>query len=99
MTQANRNFKLSDARKGNMPLGDAMAYVLGKPKREPIDRYAAAFQPIPGSTPVTLTDLGKGQCKWPVGENPTVFCGEKSETGRYCEHHERMSGIGLAALA
>jgi len=68
-------------------------------QRIPPKRFAKAFRPLPGSTPVPLVDLERNCCKWPVGENPTVFCGEKSATGRYCSHHERMSGIRLAALA
>lgn len=60
---------------------------------EPMARYAAAFAPLPGSTPVALAD-NKG-CKWPVGEDPFVFCGLPSVTGRYCPDHERMSGTRL----
>lgn len=65
-------------------------------KAEPMARYAAAFTPLPGSTPVSLAD-NRG-CKWPVGEDPFLFCGLMTETGRYCPTHEQMSGIRLPAV-
>ncbi len=71
--------------------------------KDPLHKYAAAFSPIPGSTPVSLNDLGRNCCKWPVGEKPTVLCGLPTVVAgpeaRYCETHERMSGVRLKALA
>lgn len=49
------------------------------------DRMSAAF-PEMGSGGVTLMELGRGMCKWPVwgsGEN-TRFCGDPVEDGSYC---------------
>jgi hypothetical protein len=69
-------------------------------KRDPLDKYAAAFQPLPGApAPLPLIDLPRDGCKWPVAEQPTLFCGCASDTGRYCEEHERMSGVRLGPLA
>ena len=64
-----------------------------------MDKYEAAFQPLPGApAPVSLMDLAPRCCKWPVGDKPVVFCGLHAETGRYCEEHERMSGAWLEPL-
>ena len=68
-------------------------------QRIPPKRFAKAFRPLPGSTPVPLADLERNCCKWPVAEQPTLFCGMESTTGRYCAVHERMSGVRLEALA
>lgn len=67
-------------------------------QRIPPKRFAKAFRPLPGSTPPVTLEHNKG-CKWPVAEQPTLFCGMASTTDRYCAVHERMSGIRLAALA
>lgn len=48
----------------------------------------AAWQPLPGTTPVSLIDLEPGMCKWPIGEgSPYLFCGTHAASGPYCEHH------------
>lgn len=52
----------------------------------------AAWQPLPGSTPVPLMDLKPGQCKWPIGdEKPFLFCGKPCGDGSYCKAHARAS--------
>lgn len=81
-----------------MPMAEAMEHVLGKKPAHLDGRYDHAFKPLAGSTPVTLAALDKGMCKWPIGENPTLFCGLDSTTGRYCPDHERMSGVRLPAI-
>lgn len=52
----------------------------------------AAWEPVPGSSPVSLIDLEPGMCKWPIGhDSPYRFCGLASGEGSYCEHHASMS--------
>ena len=56
-----------------------------------------AFKPLLGSAPVTLLQLEPGQCKWPVGDEPTLFCGCPAEAEsdgrppRYCSAHLTLS--------
>jgi GcrA cell cycle regulator len=52
---------------------------------------AAAFVALPGTTPKSLTDLAvRGECRWPIGENPTLFCGCATD-GVYCTAHAAMA--------
>jgi hypothetical protein len=81
------------------------AMKFGKPqsdvaiKPDPVNRYERAFRPLPGApAPVALADVLPRHCVWPIGEDPILFCGCATETGRYCPAHEKMSGIRLAAL-
>lgn len=67
---------------------------------DPIARYASAFRPLKNApAPLPLLALEEGQCKWPVGEHPFVFCGEATTDGRYCAVHGQRSGTWLEALA
>lgn len=62
-------------------------------------RHDPAFDPLPGApAPVSLADLPKDACKWPIGDDPILFCGCASETGRYCPTHESKSGVRLPPL-
>lgn len=49
----------------------------------------------PAGEPITLLELGHGDCRWPVGEvdgPDTLFCGARSELGTpYCEHHNALA--------
>lgn len=51
----------------------------------------AAWAPLPGTTPVSLLDLGRDQCRWPIGEVGAPgfgYCGAPArEGGPYCAHH------------
>jgi GcrA cell cycle regulator len=40
--------------------------------------------------PKTLTDLGAHECRWPIGENPTLFCGCATEK-TYCPAHAKVA--------
>lgn len=51
---------------------------------------AEAWFPLEGSTPVALADLERGQCKWPIGDNPILFCGCAAE-GIYCPTHTALA--------
>lgn len=63
-----------------------------KPKGE-------AWEALERVVPVSLLDLGAGQCKWPVTEDsPFLFCGAASTHGPYCHHHHLWSvGHGTAS--
>lgn len=74
------------------------------PPIEPADPVlrSTAWLPIPKTTPVSLLDLERGMCKWPIGDAPTLFCGQhveraktkSGETGAeksYCPYHERFA--------
>lgn len=50
-----------------------------------------AWNALPGVLPVSLADLDKGMCKWPIGEGrPYLFCGAAA-AGVYCAEHYLMS--------
>lgn len=66
-------------------------------KPDPIRRYAKAFKPLPGAPEPVALEHNKG-CRWPIGDDPILFCGCETETGRYCPTHERMSGVRLPAV-
>lgn len=45
----------------------------------------------PVSLDLSLMDLAPGQCKYPHGEGPYVFCGHPVHAGSsYCEFHHRL---------
>ncbi|MCV0395444.1 MAG: GcrA family cell cycle regulator [Rhizobiaceae bacterium] len=69
-----------------------------KPKpSEPIIRIsrASAFDPIPGTTPVTIMELGSTTCRWPVsGREPVAseYCGQACPVDQpYCASHAELS--------
>lgn len=71
-------------------------HIIAKPEPLPHD---PAFDPLPGTTPKTLTELAairhdgsSPQCHWPIGDSPILFCGCATRRGRYCPTHEKMSG-------
>jgi GcrA cell cycle regulator len=51
---------------------------------------SAAWLALPGTEPKSLTDLGAHECRWPIGENPTLFCGCATEK-LYCAAHDAMA--------
>lgn len=51
---------------------------------------SAAWLALPGTEPKTLTDLDVNQCRWPIGENPTLFCGCATEK-TYCDAHAKVA--------
>jgi len=57
------------------------------------DRWANSpvWSALPGTKPVSLLDLATGMCKWPIGEKPTLFCGQPATDGVYCRHHYQLS--------
>jgi GcrA cell cycle regulator len=71
-----------------------------EPKPEPYTFSAAAWDPLPGTTPISLLQLSDGVCRWPVGGDGqslgTGFCGCPVSRGSpYCpEHRARSSGKG-----
>lgn len=68
------------------------------PAPEQFEFSASAWQPLPGSAPVSM-DAMTG-CKWPVGDpystEPALFCNCMPVEGKpYCrEHSERARGKG-----
>lgn len=62
---------------------------------------ASAWQPLPGSTPVTLMQLGAHACKWPVelaGSDDHHFCGLGADE-TYCARHAARSAVPAASKA
>lgn len=53
-----------------------------------------AWLPLPGTTPTTVENhKGDGHCRWPVGDEPVLFCGEPTG-GRehvYCPQHTTLT--------
>lgn len=60
--------------------------IMGKIHRLGIQRKSQVLQPVP------LDKLTSGQCRWPFGDGPFVFCGVRVQFGRsYCEEHHAMA--------
>lgn len=46
----------------------------------------------PVSLGIPITELRPGQCKWPHGDGPFLFCGHVAEAGAaYCAFHKRIA--------
>lgn len=54
---------------------------------------STAWEALEGSNPKRLEDLARrGECKWPLGSVPYLFCAIKTENGaRYCATHSYLS--------
>lgn len=53
--------------------------------------------PKPKSLDVPLEDLAAGQCKFPHGDGPFVFCGRPAEIEKpYCKYHDKLTHNGGA---
>lgn len=63
------------------------------PKPDPVDLGPDVWAPIPGTRPVTMDAIGKGMCRWPIGEGrPFLFCGCETDDGSsYCTSHAAKS--------
>jgi GcrA cell cycle regulator len=62
----------------------------------PADGYVArsgAFEPLPGTTPRTLTERPFNGCAWPVGGDgaDTLFCCAKKSGQSYCATHSKIA--------
>ena len=40
---------------------------------------------------ISLSELTAKDCRWPIGENPILFCGARKVAGSYCQRHHAMS--------
>lgn len=66
-----------------------------KPAAE--DIAVGAWAALPGTVPVSMDDLGRTSCRWPIGEDaPFLFCGCEAAPGSsYClTHKHRATGKG-----
>jgi len=62
-----------------------------KIKLPPVPKYKPGDMPKEGKT---LADLLPDECRWPIGEGPFKFCGEKRESHKsYCNHHYVRSRV------
>lgn len=52
-----------------------------------------AWEPLPGTTPKPLEDLGHHDCKWPIGhDHPLSFCGQPAAPDKiYCDAHAALA--------
>jgi GcrA cell cycle regulator len=64
-----------------------------KAEPKPTPPGAATLKPIePVSLDIPLTELHPGQCKWPHGDGPFLFCGQGVEDSAvYCGFHKRLA--------
>lgn len=52
---------------------------------------APAWLPLPGTTPRPLEQHRTGECLWPVGQNPTLFCcADVKDDGNWCPTHRAL---------
>jgi GcrA cell cycle regulator len=70
------------------PKPSPKAWRKGKKPRE------AAWNALPGSSPVELVDLEPHHCRWPIGaDSPFLYCAQHRHQGSsYCEAHALMAG-------
>ncbi len=66
-------------------------------KERPPQPIGDAWLALDGTTPVALEDLAQGQCKWPIGDHPFLFCAAPA-VGPYCEHH-RLWSVGKGTVS
>lgn len=50
-----------------------------------------AWEALENTKPVPLDDLKKGQCIWPLGDGPFLFCASASGRNTYCEVHTNLA--------
>lgn len=61
-----------------------------KPVRVQPPRIEDIQQPV--SRDVALLDLKTGDCRWPSGDGPFLFCGHRPLASKsYCEYHARLA--------
>jgi GcrA cell cycle regulator len=61
-------------------------------KPRPAEPQAPPKPIEPVSLDISITELRPGQCKWPHGDGPFLFCGHTAETGAvYCAFHKRIA--------
>ena len=67
----------------------------GFPADDFIDRTPLrkdAWTALPGTTPLPLDRLTEHTCKWPIGDDPILFCGLHTMDGKqYCERHHALA--------
>lgn len=86
-------FKIARARQ-EQPEATSMVEVMasmrgGDPAGQKLLK-SAAWIALSDTTPKSLVDLGAGECRWPIGDAPILFCGAHAD-GTYCATHQRMS--------
>lgn len=70
------------------PAGAGIMRMVPTPKAEPFEVRLAAVMPLH----LSLLDLARGQCRYPFGEGPFVFCGcEAAPKSPYCEAHHELT--------
>lgn len=70
---------------------------IGPTPQKPRQASPAAWLPLPGSTPRSLLEAPSWGCKWPIGDEPILFCCERREPSdkAYCAAHHKISTGGL----
>ncbi len=60
-----------------------------------------AFRALPGSEPIAVVSHRQGQCRWPIGEGPFLFCGcdTPDPNSNYCPAHAAIAALGAGELA
>lgn len=62
-----------------------------KKKQPPTALKTGPWQALLWSAPLGLLDLEPHHCRWPIGEGPFLFCGERREEGSpYCPTHRAL---------
>ena len=65
---------------------------LPKPRKPDLIWTSRAYEPLPGTVPVSLLDLPRRCCKWPIGD-PVLFCAVPTDGRNYCTEHHKRSRI------
>ena len=56
-------------------------------KASPKAKERAPVPDEPKSRDLTILTLNIGQCRWPHGDGPILFCGAPTDGSTYCTHH------------
>jgi hypothetical protein len=61
----------------------------GTTARAKVETNQAAWNAIHGAKPVTMIQLEKNHCRWPIEiDGQTLFCGKHKNLTSYCKEHE-----------
>jgi GcrA cell cycle regulator len=61
-------------------------------KPRPAEPQAPPKPIEPVSLDISITELRPGQCKWPHGDGPFLFCGHTADaSAAYCAFHKRIA--------
>lgn len=97
-----RQRDMERVKRGQQRTGEAKAAVVDAPELVALPiPTGAVWQPLDGRAPISLVDLGKQDCRWPLGDPREAgfgYCGlpQAGDHTSYCERHHLRSAARAA---